>query len=90
MGSVGGNKSVSTADYSQGYTNVTLTLRSQYRNAQELRDAGFKAVNDFSLDSLLRDGNEIASDNQPWNNKVVYFVWDSDFKKWLKAAERSY
>lgn len=89
MGSVG-NTTVSTADYSQGYTNATSTLRSQYRNAQELRDAGFKAVNDFSLDSLLRDGNEVASDNQPWNNKVVYFIWDSDFKQWVKAAERSY
>ena len=80
----------STADYSQGYTNETKTLKSMYRNSQEFADAGFKAVNDFSLSSLLKEGNEIASDNQPWNNKVVYFVWDPDFKTWQKAAERSY
>lgn len=75
----------------QGYTDVTYELQMLYRGSVDaLKDAGFKAINDFSLSSLVREGNVIASDNQPWNNKVVYLIWDSDFKRWEKAAERRY
>lgn len=90
MGSIGANNTSTKAgaDFSQGYTNAGQTLREKYRSTQELKDDGFVAVNDWSLSSLLKENNEIASDYQPWNNKTVYFVWDSDFKKWQKAAEK--
>lgn len=86
-GNAGTRSSGSTADYS----NYKKWENTQgYRSAEELREAGFKALNDFSLSSLLKPTNEVAMDNQPWNNKVVYFIWDPDFKSWQRAAERSY
>lgn len=84
------NTSTSSADYSQGYTNAGSLLRNTYKNTDEMVKAGFKALNDFSLSSLLKETNEIASDYQPWNNRTVYFIWDPDFKTWQKAAERRY
>ena len=91
MGSVGiTSNTSSSADYSQGYTNAGRTLREQYINSQELRDAGFVPLNDWNLSSLLKESNDIAEDYQPWNNKTVYFVWDPDFKTWQRAAERRY
>ena len=92
MGSVGnGNRNTtSQPDFSQGYENSTNHLQSWYRNTQELIDDGFKAVNDFSLSALLKEGNIVASDNRPEYSRVDYFIWDSDWKRWMKAAERRY
>ena len=88
--STGTRNTGSAPDFSQGYANVGKVLREQYSSVEELRDAGFVAVNDFSLSSLLKETNEIASDNQPWKNRSLYYVWDPDWKRWVKAAERRY
>ena len=91
MGSVGAiNSNIPSADYSQGYENYTGYFKNRYRNTEEIVADGFKALNDFSLSSLLKADNQIAGDNQPWNNKTVFFIWDPDWKKWMKAAERRY
>lgn len=89
-GTAASRNSGSSADYSQGYTNAGAQLREKYKTAQDLKNDGFVALNDWSLTSLLKADNAIASDFQPWNNKTVYFVWDADFKTWQRAAERRY
>lgn len=86
-GNANTRNSGSTADYSRY---PKWTNPNNFRNAEELREAGFKAVNDFSLSSLLRPDAEVARDNQPWNHVTYYLLWDPDFKTWQKAAERRY
>lgn len=60
-----------------------------YSSTEELRQAGFKAVGDFSLSSLLRKDAIIARDFDPISNKTKYYLWDKDFKHWTKMAEQT-
>ena len=68
----------------------TVNLTTYYNSVQELREDGFHAVHDFSLNTLLNPNRIIGEDVQPWNGLNKYYVWDNDFKRWTQCAERKY
>lgn len=63
-------------------------LYDNYSSVSELYEDGFTAVNDFSLDTLLKRNKIIARDYDPINNVVNFYLWDEDFKRWIKVAKQ--
>lgn len=68
--------------------NDLSTVSQNYSSVDELAQAGFKGVRDFSVSILLKKDKIIVEDYQPWNNIIKYYLWDEDFKQWTQVAER--
>ena len=99
MGSVGSTTVIqpapATPDYTQDpeYRRMAdgiTDFRKRYANSEEMRQDGYKAVNDFSLSTFFREGNIVTADYDPADRITKVYVWDPDWKRWMKAAEKDW